>query len=89
ATRRDRIPREFQILTEGGPEWIVTKDSRLASRLGQQNNAIRRYLNRGDPSRLRPITLRVGTRTVRLASDPATIDRIAEGGEIHLEVYRR
>lgn len=89
ATRRDRLPRELGVLTEDGPEWILTHDSRLASRLGQQDNAIRHYLWTGDPGRLQPMTIRVGSRVIRLASDPQTIDRLAEGGEIHFEVYRR
>lgn len=85
----DRIPREMGVLTEDGPQWILTRDSRLASRLGVHANAVRYYLEIGDPSWLHPITLRVGSRTMRLASDPQTIDRLAEGGEIHLEAYRR
>lgn len=89
ATKADQIPREMGVLTEDGPERFLIRDSRLASRLGQQDNAVRYYLDTGDPSRLRPMTFRVGDRVVRLASDPQTIDRLAEGGEIHLEVYRR
>jgi hypothetical protein len=89
ATKRDQLPRELGVLTEAGPEWILTHDSRLASRLGQHDNAVRHYLYAGDPSRLKPLTVRVGDRVIRLASDPQTIDRLAEGGEIHFEVYRR
>jgi len=89
ALPRDRILREMQVLTESGPEWIETHDSHLASRLGQHDNDIKFYLERGDPSRLKPLVLRAGSRTIRLASDPQTIDRLAEGGEIHMEVYRR
>lgn len=89
ALPRDRIQRELQVLTTEGPEWIVTHDSRLASRIGQQENAVRHYLDKGDPSRLRPLTVRIEGRTIHFASDPQTIDRLAAGGEIHLEVYRR
>jgi hypothetical protein len=89
AKRRDNLHREMQVITEVGPEWVDTYDSRIASRIGQQTSAVGHYLRTGDPSRLRPFAFRVGGRTVRLASDPETIDRLAAGGEIHLEVYRR
>jgi hypothetical protein len=89
ALPRDSLPRQMQVLTKDGPEWVETRDSRLASRLGQQDNAVKHYLNTGDPSRLRPMTLHIHGREVQLASDPHVIDRLAAGGEIHLEVYRR
>lgn len=89
ATPRDTIPREMDALTEEGPEHLLIRDSRVASRIAQHNNAVRRYLNHGDPSRLFPMEVRIDGRIVRLASDPDTIDRLAAGGEIHLEVYRR
>jgi hypothetical protein len=89
AKPRDHLHREMQAITDQGPEWVGTYDSRVASRIGQHTSAVRYYLRTGDPSRLRGFTFRVGDRTVRLATDPHLIDRLAAGGEIHLEVYRR
>jgi hypothetical protein len=85
----DRIAREMEVLTADGPEWLIVENSRVATAISHHASAVAYYLDYGDPSRLRPLTLVIGDRTIRLASDPQTIDRLAEGGEIHLEVYRR
>lgn len=85
----DRIAREMEVLSEDGPEWLIVENSRIATAVSHHASAVAYYLDYGDPSRLEPLTIVVGGRTIRLASDPQTIDRLAEGGEIHLEVYRR
>jgi DNA-binding CsgD family transcriptional regulator len=88
----DRIPREMTVLTTRGPEVYVIRDSRTASLIAEHANAAGRYVERGDDSRLRRLPrrrFRVNGEDIDLAVDPVRLDRLAQGGELHYELYRR
>jgi hypothetical protein len=88
----DRIPREIAVLTAGGPERITVHDSRTASLIAEHANAVRRYLRTGDDTELRALRraqIVVRGRRIALPVDPELIDRLAAGGELHFELYRR
>jgi hypothetical protein len=87
----DRIPREMNVLAEDGPVLLVL-DSRQATIVADHANAVESYLRFGDESglrRLRRTRVRVDGVAYELPTDPAALDRLAEGGELHYELYRR
>jgi hypothetical protein len=87
----DRIPREMNVLTDNGPEWMVIRDSRTASLVAEHANAVRLYLRYGDEAPLRQLprhSFRLDGREVVLETDPVRLDRLAAGGELHYELYR-
>jgi hypothetical protein len=89
----DRIPREMSFLSPEGPQAVLTRDSRLASRISKHNNAVRHYLHTGDTSWLRPfrghgMRVRDGSLVV-FATDPGDLDRLADGAELVYDVYLR
>lgn len=91
-TPYDRIPREMTVLATDGPRVYVIRDSRTASLIAEHANAAGRYAERGDDSRLRRLPrhrIRVNGEDVDLAVDPVRLDRLAAGGELHYELYRR
>jgi hypothetical protein len=73
--------------------WAELATERDRAIVAAHLNAVHRYLERGDPTRLlryRGIQVTSSTGEVLdLVTDLATIDRLAEGGEIHYELYRR
>ena len=88
----DRIPREMTVLTATGPELVVVRDSRAASKLAAQMAAVTRYRNKGDERLLRELgrsSVTVDGRTYRLQLDANTLDRLIEGAELHYELYAR
>jgi hypothetical protein len=87
----DRIPREMVVLTADGPERVVLRDSRTAGLVAEHANAVQAYLRTGGTSRLRALprtSFRLGGQTYVLVTDEDVIDRLAEGGELHYELYR-
>lgn len=87
----DRIPRELTVLTESGPRGVVARDSRTASAIAKHASAVGYYLETGDTSRLEALTrttFLVNGQPIRLPIDPDVLDRLAEGGELHYELYR-
>jgi hypothetical protein len=90
--KTDQLPRELAYLGPKGPEWVTVRDSESATLLGEHASAVNRYLTRGDEDALKPFdgkSVKVGRRRLPLLTDLATIDRLAEGGELHYELYRR
>ena len=88
----DRLPRTMTVLTERGPMEVITRDSRTSSHLAEHANAVRRYLETGDRTALRTLKrkdLQIGGHRFNLPTDPAVLDRLAAGGELHYELYRR
>jgi hypothetical protein len=80
------------VLTATGPELIVVRDSRAASKIAAQLAAITRYRNKGDERLLRKLgrsSVTVNGRTYRLQLDTDTLDRLIEGAELHYELYAR
>jgi hypothetical protein len=92
AKPHDLIPRPMNFLTVGGPMWVLVQDSRTATLIGRHANALQAYLYRGDDRplrRLRDRFLIMGGRRLSFLTDLDAIDRLAEGGELHYELYRR
>ncbi len=90
-TAFDRIPREMTALTPAGPVEITVRDSRTASLLAEHANAVRTYRDFGDEEplgKLRRRVIRIRGQPVVLETDPVRLDRLAEGGELHFELYR-
>jgi hypothetical protein len=88
----DRIRREVVVLEPSGPRYVRVSDSRTASALADQANAIQAYVRRGDETFLRRLkgrTVTIAGERYRLELTPAEIDRLAMGGELHYELYRR
>lgn len=88
----DRIPRAMRVLTEDGPMLVVVRDSRTASLLAEHSNAVQRYLHTGDTAglkRLRRKRVQVDGERIALVMSPQRLDRLAEGAELHYELYRR
>jgi len=54
ATKHDRIERKMEINERGRSRHLVVKDSRRASLIGKYQNAVRRSLETGDSSFLKP-----------------------------------
>lgn len=83
----------MRYLSREGPIWIEPASSEGRSTLARHLNAVRRYLETGDARKLRAMEgLVIETREGRvlpLLTDVGVIDHLAEGGEIHFEVYRR
>jgi hypothetical protein len=87
----DRIPREMTVLTPAGPVEVTVRDSRTASLLAEQANAVRAYRDSGDEGplrRLRRRRVQIRGQPVDLETDPVRLDRLAAGGELHYELYR-
>lgn len=88
----DREPREMTVLTRDGPEVHVIRDSRTASLLGEHANAVDAFMKTGDEGPLRRLPrtqIRIRGQPVRLETDPLRLERLAHGGELHYELYRR
>ena len=91
ASPYDRIPRAMTALTPGGPVAVMAGDSRTASLLAEHANAVAKYIALGDEeplARLRRHVVRIRGHPVVLETDPARLDRLAQGGELHYELYR-
>ena len=88
----DHIARPMNLLTKDGPIEVVVRDSRVASFMSELARAQKHYRDTGDASRLHPFKGRKlveGGREIAIVTDPATLDRLAEGGELHYDLYRR
>lgn len=87
----DRIPREMTAVTPAGPVPVTVRDSRTASLLAEHANAVAKYIELGDEKplgRLRRRVVRIRGQPVVLETDPARLDRLAAGHELHFELYR-
>jgi hypothetical protein len=87
----DRLPRAVNVLTAAGPVEFDL-DSRQASIAAEHANAVQAYLNSGDERALRGLrrrSLQIGGHRFALPTDPAVIDRLAAGGELHYELFAR
>jgi hypothetical protein len=87
----DRIPRAMTALTPDGPVPVVVRDSRTASLLAAHANAVNAYIETGDErplGQLRRHVIRIRGQPVVLETDPIRLERLAQGGELHVEIYR-
>jgi hypothetical protein len=90
-TPYDRIPREMTAVTPVGQVPVTVRDSRTASLLAEHANAVAKYIEEGDEEplgRLRRRVVRIRGQPVVLETDPARLDRLAAGHELHFELYR-
>jgi len=90
-TPYDRIPRPMTAVTPAGPIPVVVRDSRTASLLAEHANAVAKYIELGDEEplgHLRRRVVRIRGQPVVLETDPARLDRLAAGHELHFELYR-
>ncbi len=81
------------LLTPDGPTYLVVPDLDDRSAIAKHTNAVARYVETGisrDVKRFRgTYLLLVDGDRLEFVTDLATIDRLAEGGELHYELYRR
>jgi hypothetical protein len=96
AGRHPSAPRRsdaIAILTPDGPVVAIVHNVRVRSEISRHLNAVRRYIETGDARRLRAFKgLRFGLdddTQLEFVTDPATLDRLAEGSALHFELYRR
>lgn len=85
AKKSDRLVRTVRFPTETGSIGLDIRDSRSASRIAAYWNAVKRYLETGDASGLRRFqskSVRVNKRAYPFITDTATIDRLADAGEL-------
>lgn len=91
ATPYDRLRRDMVALTPTGPLEVTTRDSRTARLLGEHLNAVATYVETGNEDPLRALSrtvIRIRGQPVRLETDPQRLERLANGGELHFELYR-
>jgi hypothetical protein len=88
ATAVDHIARPMRFLAPDGVIAIEVPDSRAATLIGEYWNAVNRYLRTGRADALRRFAgrdVRVGRRRHRFVTDPLTLDRLANAGEVRFE----
>ena len=84
--------RIMAFLKEDGAVWVAVRDDRTATLLGLHANAVRRYLEYGDERPLHEFEgrqIQIGGRLQTFLTDLETIERLADAGELHYELYRR
>lgn len=87
--RRDRLERQMLFYDRKGSYTVSVRSSTTASRIGEYHNAVRRFLETGDSSRLRAYDGRFiidarGRRHSFLA-DPKAIRQLARAGSFQFE----
>jgi len=90
----DRLLRVLRVLTLDGLREVATRDSRLATLVGEHANAVQNYLQTGDDSALRKLKRRTITdasgKRVRLLMDLEEINRRGSAGVLSFEyLYAR
>jgi hypothetical protein len=92
ARTTDDLIRPMAVLTAEGAIWVDVRGSRASTLIGRHGAAVRAYRDLGDDRplrRLRGRALLIDGRRIELLTDLDVIDRLAEGGELHYELYRR
>lgn len=94
AKRSDRLLRVMALPTREGMREIATRDSRQASLIGNYLNAVHRYLETGDRSKLGPFqgkaALDANGLNVPLLTDLQELKRLGSAGDLALEsIYRK
>jgi hypothetical protein len=82
----------MNVLAPDGPVLVLVRDSRAASKIGDQGVAVKRYRDKGDDRGLRALgasSITVHGRKYQLQLDTDTLDRLIEGAELHYELYAR
>lgn len=92
--KTDRLLRVLTVLTADGRQEIATRDSRQASQLGRYWDAVQRYLQMGDTSRLEKFQGKKITDASReqflLLTDTEELNRLGKAGVLSFEsLYAR
>lgn len=85
AKKSDRLVRSLHFPTETGVIGLDVKDSRSAKRIASYWNAVKKYTETGDASDLRNFrgkNVRVNNQAHAFITDPTTLDRLADAGEL-------
>jgi hypothetical protein len=85
ATRQDRVERWLKSYEGGSQTQVLVRGSRIASRLSRYANAVRRFLETGDPRGLAEFEAKTYRDAYRVAhtfeTDPAALRAIIERSE--------
>lgn len=81
---RDQLERQMLFYDRKGSYAVTVRSSTSASRIGEYHNAVRRFLETGDDSRIRPFEgksiVDARGRRHRFLTDPDAIRRLARAG---------
>jgi hypothetical protein len=84
----DTIRRPLKFLAPDGVVAVTVRSSASASRIAEYWNAVNRYLRTGRTDALRPFRgehIRSGRKLHRFVTDPSTLDRLGNAGEVRFE----
>lgn len=84
----DRLLRVMEFPTPQGSILLEVRDSRSASRLAAYDNAVKKFLLTGDERPLRRFrgkAIRSGKRSYPFITDPETLIRLEQAGELHFD----
>jgi hypothetical protein len=87
-TKYDRYTRTLYILTTNGKTAVTVSDSRTATRIAEYSAAVDHFLKTGKTDRLRPFrrqSFRAGKVGYPFLTDPKTLARLANAGEVSFE----
>ncbi len=88
ARRKDRLKRSLRFLTPQGVIALDVQGSRVASQIARYWAAVDRYLRTGltdEVSEFRAKTIRVGKLSYPFVTDPRTLGRLANAGQVSFE----
>lgn len=86
--RSDTFPRMLRFVTPDGVVALKVRSSLSASRIARYWTAVDHYLRSGDTQRLRAFrgnAVRTGKLAYPFITDPRTLDRLAQAGEVRFE----
>lgn len=84
----DRFARDLHFLTPEGQVAITVRSSRTASKIAEYMAAVDHYLKTGNTTRLdnfRGKSVKTGKLTLAFVTDPRTLDRLANAGQVAFE----
>ena len=88
ATKSDRLRRDVQIPTVLGEKTISVSGSKAATEIAEYQNAVARYLRKGDASKLKRFrgkNVGIGKNKVELITDPAVLSSLALAGTLQFD----
>ena len=91
-TPYDRLARTLNVVTLQGPQSVVVRDSRVATKIAQFMNSVKEYLKIGDSSILKPFrgkSFRASGVSYQFITDPDALEQLADAGVLAIEqLYR-
>lgn len=88
ATKSDRLRRDVQIPTALGEMTLSVSGSKAATEIAEYQNAVARYLRKGDASKLKRFQgkmVGIGKNKVELITDPETLSSLALAGALQFD----